>query len=67
MSLQTDQLAVTGGASPGDCARRIAKKIIGRHLAKRMNFCGKSPKMGLKHTTILEIIKGMTIAQVNRE
>ena len=56
--LQIDQLGVTCGVSGGDCARRIAKKIISRHVAGSMNFCGNGAKMGLNHTTVLQVIKG---------
>ena len=55
---QIDQLGVTGGVNGGDCARRITKKIISKHVAGRMNFCGNGAKMGLNHTTVLEVIKG---------
>ena len=56
--LQIDQLGVTGGVSGGDCARRITKKIISKHVAGRMNFCGNGAKMSLNHTTVFEVIKG---------
>ena len=60
--LQIDQLGVTCGVIGGDCARRIAKKIIkkiiSRHVAGSMNFCGNGAKMGLNHTTVLQVIKG---------
>ena len=56
--LQIDQLGVIGGVSGGDCARRIAKKIINRPVDGSMNFCGNGAKMGLNHTTVLEVIKG---------
>ena len=49
---------VIGGVSGGDCARRITKKIISKHVAGRMNFCGNRAKMGLNHTTVFEVIKG---------
>ena len=58
--LQTDQLALTGGASAGDCASRITKKVDSRRLALQMNFCGSGPKaVGLKNSTVWEVIKGM--------
>ena len=56
--LQIDQLEVTCGVSGGDCARRIAKKFISRHVAGSMNFCGNGAKMRLNHTTVLQVIKG---------
>ena len=59
--VQVDQLGVIGGINAGDCARRIAKRIIGRHLAMNMNFSGTAPKIGLQYTTILDVIKGMPI------
>ena len=55
--LQIDQLGVIGGVSGGDCARRIAKKIINRPVDGSMNFCGNGAKMGLNHTTVLKVIK----------
>ena len=36
--LQTDQLALTGCASAGDCASRITTKAISRSLALQMNY-----------------------------
>ena len=59
--VQADQLGVIGGMNAGDCARRVAKRIISRRLAMNMNFSGTAPKIGLQHTTILDVIKGMPI------
>ena len=56
---KVETLSVVGGSCAGDRTRRVARKIIAKTLAAKINFCGKLPKIGLQSCdNVVTVITG---------